>query len=125
MVFLIFMFLFSIFSTFSIPTIIICKKMKNERIIFQFVFHLISINLINCQRSSGSSHRSDVYIAGFFPYGEGVENSQTGKNFIVFIFKEKRKLTFYKRINNLYRGRVLELQYEIPFSLTFLFFVEY
>ena len=23
--------------------------------------------------------RSDVYIAGFFPYGEGVENSATGR----------------------------------------------
>ncbi|KFB46262.1 AGAP004595-PA-like protein [Anopheles sinensis] len=27
----------------------------------------------------GSSHRLDVYIAGFFPYGEGVENSETGR----------------------------------------------
>lgn len=24
-------------------------------------------------------HRSDVYIAGFFPYGQGKENSETGK----------------------------------------------
>lgn len=24
-------------------------------------------------------HRSDVYIAGFFPYGVGKENSETGK----------------------------------------------
>uniref|UniRef100_A0A182IJK6 Gamma-aminobutyric acid type B receptor subunit 2 n=1 Tax=Anopheles atroparvus TaxID=41427 RepID=A0A182IJK6_ANOAO len=27
----------------------------------------------------GSSHRLDVYIAGFFPYGEGVENGDTGR----------------------------------------------
>uniref|UniRef100_A0A182T5L0 Gamma-aminobutyric acid type B receptor subunit 2 n=1 Tax=Anopheles maculatus TaxID=74869 RepID=A0A182T5L0_9DIPT len=27
----------------------------------------------------GSSHRLDVYIAGFFPYGEGVENGETGR----------------------------------------------
>lgn len=25
-------------------------------------------------------HRSDVYIAGFFPYGLGKENSDTGKS---------------------------------------------
>lgn len=25
------------------------------------------------------SHRSDVYIAGFFPYGVGVENSEVGR----------------------------------------------
>lgn len=35
------------------------------------------IYLIQCQRPS-SSHRSDVYIAGFFPYGDKVENSDTG-----------------------------------------------
>ncbi|XP_035901964.1 gamma-aminobutyric acid type B receptor subunit 2 isoform X2 [Anopheles stephensi] len=27
----------------------------------------------------GSNHRLDVYIAGFFPYGEGVENGETGR----------------------------------------------
>lgn len=27
----------------------------------------------------GAGHRLDVYIAGFFPYGEGVENSDTGR----------------------------------------------
>lgn len=27
----------------------------------------------------GAGHRLDVYIAGFFPYGEGVENSETGR----------------------------------------------
>ncbi len=32
---------------------------------------------ISAQRPS-SSHRSDVYIAGFFPYGDGVENAATG-----------------------------------------------
>lgn len=38
------------------------------------LFYLVSVTL--CHRSS--SHRSDVYIAGFFPYGDGVENAQTG-----------------------------------------------
>lgn len=32
--------------------------------------------IVSCQRPS--SHRLDVYIAGFFPYGDGVENSDTG-----------------------------------------------
>ncbi|XP_053674223.1 gamma-aminobutyric acid type B receptor subunit 2 [Anopheles nili] len=27
----------------------------------------------------GPGHRMDVYIAGFFPYGEGVENGETGR----------------------------------------------
>lgn len=26
-----------------------------------------------------TAKRSDVYIAGFFPYGDGVENSDTGR----------------------------------------------
>lgn len=28
---------------------------------------------------SRTAKRSDVYIAGFFPYGDGVENSYTGR----------------------------------------------
>lgn len=35
-----------------------------------------------CLRSgvvSRTAKRSDVYIAGFFPYGDGVENSYTGR----------------------------------------------
>lgn len=27
----------------------------------------------------GYGHRTDVYIAGFFPYGHGIENSETGR----------------------------------------------
>lgn len=34
--------------------------------------------IVGGQRPS-SSYRSDVYIAGFFPYGDGVENAATGK----------------------------------------------
>lgn len=41
-------------------------------------------NLIKCQRPS-SAHRSDVYIAGFFPYGDKVENSDTGLKFFIHI----------------------------------------
>lgn len=39
------------------------------------ILYLIGVS--KCHRSS-SSHRSDVYIAGFFPYGLGVENADTG-----------------------------------------------
>lgn len=42
-------------------------------------FYLLSVTL--CHRSS--THRSDVYIAGFFPYGDGVENAQTGIIFVL------------------------------------------
>lgn len=46
-----------------------------------------------------TAKRSDVYIAGFFPYGDGVENSETGK----FLRKKSAK----ERINNFvyYAGR--------------------
>lgn len=52
-------------------------KIKNGKCILNLVllFHLNY--LITCQRPS-SSNRADVVIAGFFPYGEGVENSETG-----------------------------------------------
>lgn len=33
------------------------------------------VNVINAR----TAKRSDVYIAGFFPYGDGVENSDTGR----------------------------------------------
>lgn len=39
-------------------------------------------NFVACQRRS-SNKRSDVYIAGFFPFADGVENSQTGNIFMV------------------------------------------
>lgn len=41
-----------------------------------FIIFLWSICIISGQRQS--VQRSDVYIAGFFPYGDGVENAQTG-----------------------------------------------
>lgn len=33
--------------------------------------------------NTDSNRRHDVYIAGFFPYGRGVENSETGEDFFV------------------------------------------
>lgn len=49
---------------------------------------LYCIPLIQC-------HRTDVYIAGFFPYGAGKENSETGKfsaDFRVFSKRNGGKL---------------------------------
>ncbi|XP_055633199.1 gamma-aminobutyric acid type B receptor subunit 2 isoform X2 [Toxorhynchites rutilus septentrionalis] len=37
------------------------------------------VNRVGAGSRSGAGHRLDVYIAGFFPYGEGVENSETGR----------------------------------------------
>lgn len=49
--------------------------MKGQRRILIFMcFFYVCIIQREC-----SSHRSDVYIAGFFPYGVGVENSEVGR----------------------------------------------
>ena len=43
---------------------------------------ILSITFMACNGQRASlSHRSDVYIAGFFPYGDGVENAQTGEKY--------------------------------------------
>lgn len=43
------------------------------------VFYGIPYSQAGHQRA-GAVNRTDVYIAGFFPYGNGVENSATGKH---------------------------------------------
>lgn len=43
-----------------------------------FVCLLFVSDTIECQRPSGGG-RMDVYIAGFFPFGDGVENSDIGR----------------------------------------------
>lgn len=49
--------------------------MRNQRRIPIFIcFFFVCIFQREC-----ASHRSDVYIAGFFPYGVGVENSEVGR----------------------------------------------
>lgn len=58
--------------------------MKNEFTLWNFTLFLLCfiytivnvVLVVNCQRSS---KKLDVYIAGFFPYREGVEKSETGK----------------------------------------------
>ncbi|XP_055677192.1 gamma-aminobutyric acid type B receptor subunit 2 isoform X2 [Lutzomyia longipalpis] len=56
--------------------------MKNVHICLGFVVLLTAavarVAGGQSQRPS-SSHRLDVYIAGFFPYGDGVENAHTGR----------------------------------------------
>ncbi|XP_058813758.1 gamma-aminobutyric acid type B receptor subunit 2 [Topomyia yanbarensis] len=47
-------------------------------IVMQAVVLYLFQNWVDGSRP-GSGHRLDVYIAGFFPYGEGVENSETGR----------------------------------------------
>ncbi|XP_058467676.1 gamma-aminobutyric acid type B receptor subunit 2 [Malaya genurostris] len=47
-------------------------------IVMQVVVLYLFQNWVDGSRP-GSGHRLDVYIAGFFPYGEGVENSDTGR----------------------------------------------
>lgn len=42
-----------------------------------FLF-LIFLKCCKSQKVGGDSKRHDVYIAGFFPFGKGVENSETG-----------------------------------------------
>lgn len=53
-----------------------------------------SIGIIIAQRPI-SGHRSDVYIAGFFPYGDGVENAQTGLLIIIINFYSVLIVIFY------------------------------
>lgn len=45
-------------------------------------FGLIFIfKICESQKPNTDTRRHDVYIAGFFPYGRGVENSETGEYF--------------------------------------------
>lgn len=44
------------------------------------IFLFISIKYCKLQKPNMDNRRHDVYIAGFFPFGKGVENSDTGIN---------------------------------------------
>lgn len=56
--------------------------MKSSIMHFLFLF-LSLLRSCNFQKTGGESKRHDVYIAGFFPFGKGVENSETGRRKIV------------------------------------------
>lgn len=52
---------------------IVNLKINNYYLLLHiFLLLIYTIQRINCHQ------RKDVYIAGFFPYGDGVENGQTG-----------------------------------------------
>lgn len=42
-------------------------------------FSVLSYSILIICVSQAICHRSDVYIAGFFPYGMGAENSEVGR----------------------------------------------
>lgn len=47
---------------------------------------LILLRCCKLQKISGDNKRHDVYIAGFFPFGKGVENSETGRENVEELF---------------------------------------
>lgn len=56
------------------------NNVKSQRL-FLVISVLVSVVHAGGLRAGGASHggRTDVYIAGFFPYGDGVENAATGR----------------------------------------------
>ncbi|KAM7363585.1 gamma-aminobutyric acid type B receptor subunit 2 isoform 1-T1 [Cochliomyia hominivorax] len=46
--------------------------------VWTLIIPLLSLTFLNVTNAR-TAKRSDVYIAGFFPYGDGVENSDTGR----------------------------------------------
>lgn len=42
---------------------------------------VVNFQLGTMQKPNVDARRHDVYIAGFFPFGKGVENSETGEFF--------------------------------------------
>lgn len=54
---------------------IVDRTMTTQRLTTMYITFILMCVVV--QHSAG--HRSDVYIAGFFPYGVGVENSEVGR----------------------------------------------
>lgn len=46
---------------------------------FQVIVCVWFAGVVHPQRPNLDNRRHDVYVAGFFPFGKGVENSDTGK----------------------------------------------
>lgn len=66
------------YNTFIIQIFQNMFKCRTVLIIF-IIVHCIKIQKTISQKPNIDNRRHDVYIAGFFPFGKGVENSQTGK----------------------------------------------
>lgn len=94
-------------------------KMKNEFVLRNFLLiasliylHFIHIVVVDGQRSASLAHRLDVYIAGFFPYKEGAEKSETGK---IHIHKYQSGYGFSLSLSN----NGLFVIYRCKFALAF------
>lgn len=54
-----------------------------EQLKFNYLFMLlILLKCCKLQKPNMDNKRHDVYIAGFFPFGKGIENSDTGQHFL-------------------------------------------
>lgn len=71
--------------------------MKISKVDLVFMF-LILLRCCKLQKTGGDNKRHDVYIAGFFPFGKGVENSETGKNskILLLLVGVGLKITIYR-----------------------------
>lgn len=57
----------------------ISDKMFSRKCAVVIFTLVVNFQLCITQKPNVDARRHDVYIAGFFPYGKGVENSDTGK----------------------------------------------
>lgn len=67
-----------------------------QKLAFHRFYIIINFACLLCYVQFIQCHRTDVYIAGFFPYGAGKENSETG---MFFSFSRKIALWFEYFIN--------------------------
>lgn len=51
--------------------------------LFKLFLFIILFNYSYLQKPNVDNRRHDVYIAGFFPFGKGVENSNTGNKIVL------------------------------------------
>ena len=52
---------------------------KDRKVIYLvLVSMLVNLRVVHLQKPNVDARRHDVYIAGFFPFGKGVANSETG-----------------------------------------------
>lgn len=58
-----------------------CRATVFKLTVVIWVFLYSASQIVECQRPS-SGGRMDVYIAGFFPYGDRVENSDIGRGVV-------------------------------------------
>lgn len=65
----------------------VCLGFKYQSKMLLKIFMLLCLwGCCATQKPNTDSRRHDVYIAGFFPFGRGVENADTGKDIKLFFF---------------------------------------